>query len=74
MVGLSATIGSPEKVARFLVGNNRPVEIIRVPVAKMVKLQVIYPKPTEDDVRFASKIYTHPEVAARLTHYPRLYG
>jgi ATP-dependent Lhr-like helicase len=66
MIGLSATIGSPEKVAQFLVGNNRPVEIIRVPVAKMVKLQVIYPKPTEEDVRFASKIYTHPEVAARL--------
>jgi ATP-dependent Lhr-like helicase len=66
MIGLSATIGSPEKVAQFLVGNKRPVEIIRVPVAKMVKLQVIYPKPSEEDVRFAAKIYTHPEVAARL--------
>ncbi len=66
MIGLSATIGSPEKVAQFLVGNKRPVEIIRVPVAKMVKLQVIYPKPNEEDVRLASKIYTHPEVAARL--------
>jgi ATP-dependent helicase Lhr and Lhr-like helicase len=66
MIGLSATIGSPEKVAQFLVGNKRPVEIIRVPVAKMVKLQVIFPRPTEDDVRLASKIYTHPEVAARL--------
>ena len=66
MIGLSATIGSPEKVAQFLVGDKRPVEIIRVPVAKMVKLQVIYPQPTEEDVRFAGKIYTHPEVAARL--------
>lgn len=66
MIGLSATIGSPAKVAQFLVGTQRPVEIVRTPVAKMVKLQVIYPKPTEEDVRFASKIYTHPEVAARL--------
>ncbi len=66
MIGLSATIGSPEKVAQFLVGNNRSAEIIHVPVAKMVKLQVIYPKPTEEDVRFAGKIFTHPEVAARL--------
>ena len=66
MVGLSATVGSPDKVAQFLVGDKRPVEIIRVPVAKMVKLQVIYPKPTEEDAQFASKIYTHPEVAARL--------
>jgi len=66
MIGLSATVGSPDKVAQFLVGNKRSVEIIRVPVAKMVKLQVIYPKPSEEDAQFASKIYTHPEVAARL--------
>lgn len=66
MIGLSATVGSPEKVAQFLVGNQRPVEIVRVSVAKMVKMQVLYPKPTEDDLRFSGKIYTHPEVAARL--------
>ncbi len=66
MIGLSATIGSPDKVAQFLVGDKRPVEIIRVPVAKMVKLQVLYPKPTEEDVQLAGKLFTHPEVAARL--------
>ena len=66
MIGLSATIGSPEKVAQFLVGNNRPVEIIRVPVAKMVRLKVLFPQPTEEDVQLAGKLYTHPEVAARL--------
>jgi ATP-dependent Lhr-like helicase len=66
MIGLSATIGSPEKVAQFLVGDKRPVEIIRVPVAKMMRLQVIFPQPTEEDVRLAGKLYTHPEVAARL--------
>jgi len=66
MIGLSATIGTPEKVAQFLVGNNRPVEIIRVPVAKMMRLEVLFPQPTEDDVRLAGQLYTHPEVAARL--------
>jgi ATP-dependent Lhr-like helicase len=66
MIGLSATIGSPEKVAQFLVGDKRPVEIIRVPVAKMMRLQVIFPQPTDEDVRLAGKLYTHPEVAARL--------
>jgi ATP-dependent Lhr-like helicase len=66
MIGLSATIGSPEKVAQFLVGSQRPVEIIRVPVAKMVKLQILYPKPTEEDALLAGKLFTHPEVAARL--------
>jgi ATP-dependent Lhr-like helicase len=66
IIGLSATIGSPDRVAQFLVGTNRPVEIIRVPVAKLVKLQILYPKPTEEDARLAGKLYTHPEVAARL--------
>jgi ATP-dependent Lhr-like helicase len=66
LIGLSATIGTPEKVAQFLVGNDRPVEIIRVPVAKMMRLEVIFPKPTEEDVKLAGKLYTHPEVAARL--------
>ncbi len=66
LIGLSATVGTPEKVARFLVGSYRDVEIVRVSVAKNVRLQVIYPKPTEQDVQFAAKIYTHPEVAARL--------
>jgi ATP-dependent Lhr-like helicase len=66
MIGLSATIGTPQKVAQFLVGNNRSVEIIRVPVAKMMRLEVLFPKPTEEDVRLAGQLYTHPEVAARL--------
>ncbi|MCX8150301.1 MAG: DEAD/DEAH box helicase [Candidatus Bathyarchaeota archaeon] len=66
MIGLSATIGSPDKVAQFLVGNQRAVEIIRVPVAKMVKLQVLYPKPAEEDTQIAAQLFTHPEVAARL--------
>lgn len=66
MIGLSATVGTPDKVAQFLVGDKRPVEIVRTPVAKMVNLKVIYPQPTEEDSRFAGKIYTHPEVAARL--------
>ena len=39
MIGLSATIGSPQKVAQFLVGNGRNVEIIRVPVAKMMTIK-----------------------------------
>jgi len=66
MIGLSATVGTPEKVAHFLVGDKRNVEITRVPVAKLMHLQVIYPKPTEEDARLAGKLYTHPEVAARL--------
>jgi len=66
MIGLSATIGSPEKVAQFLVGNGRSFEIIRVPVARKINLKVVYPKPEEEDFMLAEQLFTHPEVASRL--------
>jgi len=66
IIGLSATIGSPEKVAKFLVGNSRSVEIVRVPVARMMRLKILYPQPKPEDFKLSSQLYTHPEVAARL--------
>jgi ATP-dependent Lhr-like helicase len=66
LIGLSATIGSPNKVAQFLVGKGRSVEIVRVPVARMMHLKIIFPKPSDEDLQLASQLYTHPEVAARL--------
>jgi len=66
LIGLSATIGSPEKVAQFLVGAGRKVEIVRVPVARQMKLKILFPQPMPDDVELASTLFTHPEVAARL--------
>jgi len=66
LIGLSATIGSPKEVAQFLVGVDRPVEIVRVPVARMIKLQILFPQPSAQDYELASQLYTHPEVAARL--------
>ncbi len=66
VIGLSATIGTPEKVAQFLVGSGRDVEIIRVPVARMIRLKVVFPKPETEDYKLSAKLYTHPEVAARL--------
>jgi ATP-dependent Lhr-like helicase len=66
MVGLSATIGSPEKVAQFLVGNGRTVEIVHVPVARKMHLKIVFPKPGDEDFRLSGQLYTHPEVAARL--------
>ena len=45
-IGLSATIGSPETISRFLVGDRRDCEIVRVPVEKMLQLSVVRPKAT----------------------------
>ncbi len=66
LIGLSATIGSPEKVGQFLVGTKRNIEIVKVPVARQTRLKILFPKPTPDDMELASTLFTHPEVAARL--------
>ncbi len=66
IIGLSATIGTPEKVAQFLVGNDRPVEIVRVPIARLMNLKVVFPKPEPQDTALAAALFTHPEVAARI--------
>ncbi|MEM3437290.1 MAG: DEAD/DEAH box helicase [Nitrososphaerales archaeon] len=66
IIGLSATIGTPEDVAKFLVGKDRSFEIVQVSVSRFMQLKVIYPKPTTEDFDLASKLYTYPEVASRL--------
>jgi len=66
IVGLSATIGSPEEVAKFLVGNGRECEIIDVTVTRKVQIDVLYPDVKPQDKVLASNLYTYPEVAARL--------
>jgi len=66
MIGLSATIGSPDKVANFLVGNNDDVEIVQVSAMRDTYLDIIYPEPGPDDYELSSKLFTHPEVASRL--------
>jgi ATP-dependent Lhr-like helicase len=66
IVGLSATIGSPEKVAQFLVGTNRQVEVVHIPVARKMRLQILFPEPTGSDYQLAGRLFTHAEVAARL--------
>ncbi|MHC1567643.1 MAG: DEAD/DEAH box helicase [Candidatus Syntropharchaeia archaeon] len=65
-IGLSATIGSPEKIAKFLVGPERSCEIVQVPVTRKMELKILLPKPSEEDYRLSSELGTFPEVAARL--------
>ena len=66
IVGLSATVGSPETIAKFLVGQSGECEVVRVPVEKSLELTVTRPEPTADDKVLADAIFTFPEVAARL--------
>ena len=68
LIGLSATIGSPERVARFLVGTDteRDCEVVNVPVSRSMQIEVYYPEVISEDYKLANELYTYPEVAARL--------
>jgi len=60
VVGLSATVGTPEVVASFLAGVGRPIDVVKVPAARMMRLSVVYPDVRADDYELAAKLYTHP--------------
>lgn len=66
IIGLSATIGSPEEVAKFLVGVGRKCEVVDATVARKIETDVLYPMPKRRDEMLASELYTYPAVAARL--------
>jgi len=66
LIGLSATIGSPEKVGQFLVGSGREYEIVQISTTRDTTFDIVYPEPGPDDYELAQKLFTHPEVASRL--------
>ena len=66
VIGLSATVGSPDKVAKFLVGAQRDCRIINVNVERLLQVDVKYPQSESQDYDLASRLYMFPEVAARL--------
>ncbi len=64
-IGLSATVGNPEKIAAFIAGD-RACEVIQVLPPKEAKYFVEFPHPTDEDNIIAQSLYTAPEAAARL--------
>ncbi len=65
-IGLSATIANPEKVAKFVAGVNRSVEIVEVSVPKGYRYSIEYPTSKDADYDLAEKLKTTPEAAARI--------
>ncbi len=61
-IGLSATVGSPKKLANFL----KNCKIIDLKMERKMKLEVIYEKPKLIDYKISKKLLTFPEVACRL--------
>jgi ATP-dependent Lhr-like helicase len=65
IIGLSATVGSPGEVAKFICPQN-DVQIIRAVTSKAMDIDVISPKPEPKDERIGEKVFTSTETAARL--------
>lgn len=65
-IGLSATVGSPEEVARFLAGTNREVKTIEVSIAKSLDFHVTMPAVEAGDKALARKLITDPDIAAQI--------
>lgn len=68
-IGLSATVGDPEEVGRFLVGD--PAErddpaIVEVDVGSKVEFTVREPEITDEDERLAGKLATDESVASHV--------
>jgi ATP-dependent Lhr-like helicase len=65
-VGLSATIGSPEKAAGLIGGSNRRVRVIQAFPEKRYEYFIEYPLPGPEDYDLAADLLTAPEAAARI--------
>ncbi len=66
-IGLSATVGTPEKVAELLVGNGRRVKTIHVHTKKGYRYWIRWPQPSEEDFELSTTLCTSPEAAARIS-------
>lgn len=71
-IGLSATVGDPEKVAEFLVGPTEKCEVVTADIMKDTRYHVEYPYPTPEDHDLAQSLYTSPDAAARISRIKEL--
>ncbi len=65
-IGLSATVGNPDDVAKFVVGTGRDVQVVQAMLPKGYKYTVENPSPTDADYDLAGRLRTSPEAAARI--------
>ncbi len=72
IVGLSATVGSPDETAAFLAGTNRDIEILDVSAEKSMKIEVESPMPISNDVEPSEKLMVEPTMMARIRRMKEL--
>ena len=66
-IGLSATVGTPDEVGAFLVGD-RKVEIITPDLERKMDLLVHAPEPVPEDDELVNELYWEPERVAALRY------
>jgi ATP-dependent Lhr-like helicase len=66
LVGLSATVGSPEETASFLFGE-RSHKVVRTAIPKEFSYRVEYPTPTSNDSEISRETFSTIDLAARLS-------
>jgi ATP-dependent Lhr-like helicase len=64
-IGLSATVGEEEKVAKFLAGTGRNVIVARSEELRQIEIDVQYVPPTPDDMKDSDKFGLPPTTIAR---------
>ena len=67
-IGLSATVGTPQKVAKFLVGMERDAEIVEVSISKLLDFKVISPSASSEDIKEAKMMMCDAEMVAHLRY------
>src|SRR3989337_1524515 len=65
-IGLSATVGRPGEIARFLAGTERVAHVIEVSLIKRLEFEVICQKPSSRDHVTSKKLMCTPEMASHL--------
>ncbi len=65
-IGLSATVGRPDEIARFLAGTDRIARVIEVSLLKQLEFNVVCPKPAQEDEASSRKLMCTPQMASHL--------
>ena len=65
-IGLSATVGSPDAVARLLAGSSRSYKIVQTRMDRISDFKVVSPVPGRGDHAMAGTLECDPRLAAQI--------
>jgi len=65
-IGLSATVGNPEVVGRFLAGKDRNVKIVKAKTFRLMKVKVENPNPNQTDEKLSKEFMIPAGTISRI--------